>query len=173
MALLRTLRLPAGPGYVGRAYAVAISPDGALVAVGGWTRASEADRQEQIYLYDRASGALVRRIERLPSVVYHLAFALDGSRLAAVLGSGQGLRVYGRAENWDEVARDVAYGDASYGAAFAPDGRLATTAYNGKVRLYAGDLRGPVQPAAVLSALTPNLTTRAVGRVRATRLPGS
>ena len=152
MALLRTLRLPAGPGYVGRVSTVAISPDGALIAVGGWTRWSEADRQEQIYLYDRASGALVRRIERLPSVVFHLTFAPDGSRLAAVLGVGQGLRVYGRAQGWDEVARDAAYGDHSLGAAFARDGRLATTAYDGKVRLYAADLRGPVQPGAVITA---------------------
>ena len=35
--LLRTLRLPAGPGNVGKAYAAAISPDGTLVAAGGWT----------------------------------------------------------------------------------------------------------------------------------------
>src|SRR4051812_50031285 len=35
--LLRTLRLPAGPGDVGKAYAAAISPDGALVAAGGGT----------------------------------------------------------------------------------------------------------------------------------------
>jgi len=150
-ALLRTLRLPAGPGQVGRAYAVAISPDGALIAVGGWTR-SKADGQQQIYLYDRASGALVRRSERLPTVVNHLAFAPDGSRLADVLYGGQGLRVYGRAQGWDEVARDAAYGDHSLGAAFARDGRLATTAYDGKVRLYAADLRGPVQPGAVITA---------------------
>jgi WD40 repeat protein len=33
--LLRTIRLPQGPGRVGQVYAVAISPDGALVAAGG------------------------------------------------------------------------------------------------------------------------------------------
>jgi hypothetical protein len=36
--LARTIRLPAGPGNVGKAYAVAISPDGGLIATGGWTR---------------------------------------------------------------------------------------------------------------------------------------
>ena len=36
-ALLRTIRLPAGPGNVGQAHAVALDPAGALVAAGGWT----------------------------------------------------------------------------------------------------------------------------------------
>ena len=35
--LKRTIRMPTGPGNVGKIYAVAISPDGATVAAGGWT----------------------------------------------------------------------------------------------------------------------------------------
>src|SRR4051812_37221465 len=58
--LLRTLRLPAGPGNVGKAYAAAISPDGALVAAGGWTGPTGGDKS--VYLFDRASGRLLRRI---------------------------------------------------------------------------------------------------------------
>src|SRR5208283_1314570 len=99
-------------------YAVAISPDGALIAAGGWTRWTEADPQQQIYLFDRATGALVRRIEGLPNDVAHLAFSPDGARMAAVLGSG-GLRVYARHTGWAEAARDEDYGSQSYGADFA------------------------------------------------------
>jgi WD40 repeat protein len=150
--LLRTIRLPAGPGNVGKAFAVAISPDGALIAVGGWTRWTEADPQQQIYLFDRDTGALVHRIEGLQAVVEHLVFSSDGERLAAALGGHDGLRIYSRRTGWAETARDEDYGDQSYGVALAPDGRLATTSWDGKVRLYAGDLHGSIEPTRVIEA---------------------
>ncbi len=37
------------------------------------------------------------------------------------------------------MAANDSYGDHSYGAAFARDGRLATTSLDGKIRLYAYD----------------------------------
>jgi WD40 repeat protein len=150
-ALVLTIRLPAGPAQVGKAWSVAMSPDGALIAVGGWTRWTEADPQQQIYLFDRASGALRRRIEGLPEVVFDLTFSPDGHLLAAMTGS-QGLRIYARDQDWKEVARDVHYGNPSYGAAFAPDGRLATTEFEGKIRLYSGDLIGDIRPTATIAA---------------------
>jgi hypothetical protein len=44
----------------------------------------------------------------------------------------------------------------SHGAAFAPDGRLATTALDGKVRLYAGDLKGDVRPTTIWTTASRN-----------------
>jgi WD40 repeat protein len=146
-ALVRTIRLPAGPENLGKVYAVAMSPDGDLVAAAGWTRWTENDQQEQIYLFDRASGSLKKRIKGLPNVVNNLAFSHDGKRLAAVLSS-HGLRVYSVEHNWAEAAHDVAYEGNSYGLAFAPDGRLATTSDDGEVRLYAANLRRAVRPIA-------------------------
>src|SRR5208337_4040685 len=85
-----------------------------------------ANPQEQIYIFDRATGATSVRIAGLPSVVTRLAFWQDGRFLAATFFGG--LRVYARDRQWAEIARDDTVDADSYGAAFSPDGRLATTA---------------------------------------------
>src|SRR4029453_8197703 len=50
---LAVLRPPQDVGNEGKLYAVALSPDGAVVAVGGWT--GVAGDKDAIYLFDRAS----------------------------------------------------------------------------------------------------------------------
>ena len=134
--LLRTIWVPVGPDPVGNVYAVAISPDGSTIAAGGWTE--RLDGGTAIYLFDRGSGAMIGRIhDDLPDVVHFLTFSPDGRYLAAALGGKNGLRVFDRDRQWGEAFRDV-YDGESYGAAFAPDGRLATTTYasDGTIRLY-------------------------------------
>ena len=133
--LLTTIRMPAGPGHIGKIYAVAMSADGAHIAAGGWTRGTAQDPQEQISLFTR-DGALITRIEGVPTNVLHLTFSRDGRYLAAGLGGAHGIRLYDRQADWREVARDEQYGGDVYGLAFAPDGRLATTSWDGQVRLY-------------------------------------
>jgi WD40 repeat protein len=155
-ALLRTIRLPAGPGHVGQVYGVAMSPDGTLIAAGGITRPPEAQQQD-LYVFDRESGALVRRIEGIPDAVGHLVFSPDGQLLAAAL-TYVGLRIYSREQDWDEIGHDVDYLGESYGATFASDGRLATTANDGKIRLYSGTFVGDLSPTiSVLAPGTPRL----------------
>lgn len=132
--LLRVLRVPIGDGNEGKLYSTAISPDGNTIAAGGWT-GYEWNKQHSIYLFDRESSRLVRRLDGLPNVVYHLTFSPDSALLAAALGGSNGVRVW-RTSDWAEVGRDTACGGDSYGAGFDRAGRLVTSCYDGSVRLY-------------------------------------
>ena len=133
--LLRTLRPPIGEGEEGQIFAVAISPDGELVAAGGWAWS----RNHCIYLFDRRSGRLLRRLKNLPNAVHDLAFSLDGTWLAATLGGPNGVRVF-RMPDGQELGRDADYSGGSSGVAFAADGRLVTTCEDRKIRLYNRDI---------------------------------
>jgi WD40 repeat protein len=134
--LLRTISVPAGPNKSGEIYAVAINPSGDLVAAGGWTWSTE-DKHFPIYLLNPNTGAMIQPIAAdLPDVTNRLVFSADGRYLAAVLSGSNGLRIYDRDNKWSEVFRETEYEAQSSGVAFADDGRLATTAYDGKVRLY-------------------------------------
>jgi WD40 repeat protein len=141
--LLQTIRMPAGPENVGQIYAVAMSPDGAVVAAGGWMSGTEED---SIYLFEPRTGKMTARIAGLPMSTTSLAFSSDGRYLAAGLGDGAGLRVYDRDQQLSEVFRDTNYDDHIYGATFAADGRLATASLDGKVRLYGGGFKLLVAP---------------------------
>jgi WD40 repeat protein len=134
--LMRVLRLPIGEGNLGKAFAVAISPDGTIVAVGGWTGTGG---HHNIFLFDRASGELKQRLRDLPNIINHLAYSPDGRRLAASLGSQNGIRVFDARNDYRLLPSDTQYGEQSYSAAFDRSGRLVTTSLDGFVRLYAAD----------------------------------
>jgi WD40 repeat protein len=134
--LLQILRPPIGVGDEGKLHAVAITPDGSVVAVGGSTGASWNGRT-QVYLFDRASGRMLRRLPGASRTVLHLNFSADARWLAAS-HFGDGLRVW----DWqraDPPLADRDYAGPSWYTAFSRDGRLATTARDGRVRLYTLD----------------------------------
>ena len=138
--LLRTLRVPIGEGDDGKVYAVALSPDGQWVAAGGWDAAKLA-AHHSVYIFEAATGRLVTRLGRLGNVIIHLAFSPDGSRLAATLGGGEGMRLW-QAGSWRLLAEDKDYGGKdSYGAAFDGANRLFTVAFDGQIRRYGADGR--------------------------------
>jgi WD40 repeat protein len=150
--LLQTIRMPAGPGNVGKVFAVAMSAEGDCIAVGGWT--SGIQGQESIYLFDRSS-LVIKRIGGLPDVVNKLVFSSDGRYLAAGV-SDYGLHVYDRDKEWAESFHDANYGHIICGITFAADGRLATASYDAKVRLYDPDFRFVVPPTVVTRGEQPH-----------------
>lgn len=132
--LLRTLRPPIGPGYEGRLYAAALSPDARVAAVGGYT--GNGLNSQNIYLFDPSSGELLRRLSGLPNVVFDLQFSPDGRYLAATLGGNTGIKIW-RCSDWGLQAEDKNYAGDSYKLAFAGWGqRLATLCYDGHLRWY-------------------------------------
>jgi WD40 repeat protein len=139
--LLKILRPPHGDGFEGRLYAVAISPDGATVAVGGFT-GPNGSSDFPVYVFDRAAGALRVRVTGLPNVTKHLAYSPDGRYLVAALGGKNGVRIF-ESGSYRQVASDTNYGTDSYWAEFDQSGRLVTASWDGKVRLYERDFRLP------------------------------
>jgi WD40 repeat protein len=128
--LQRTIRVPSGPGIAGEIRAVAMTPNGNILAAGG---PGESAGVDTICLFDTNTGKMIGRISSLPGSVHQLAFSVDGRFLAA--GLDRDLSVFDRDRNWS-VSFRAAYGERSEGVAFAIDGRLAASSYDGKVRLY-------------------------------------
>ena len=137
--LLRVLRPPIGQGNEGKMYAAAISPDGTIVAGAGWS-GLEWDGAHSIYIFDRASGRMLRRITGLPQSIPHLTFSPDGRVLLATLHGNQGVRFYGTSDG-RLLAEDRDYRAETYGASFDKNGRVVTASYDGLLRLYGGDFR--------------------------------
>jgi len=137
--LLKIFRPPIGEGPVGMIFAVAISPDGKTVACGGRTESGQGALRS-IYLFDRESGKLVRRIGGLSYNLLGLAYSKDGKFLLAGMQSSGGIRIY-RTSDYSLAAEDKDYGDAFHVGDFDGHGRLVTTSKDGFIRLYGSDFR--------------------------------
>lgn len=133
--LLKTFRPPIGRGNEGMLYAGAISPDGSIVALGGWT--SEDGLNNDIYILNTNTGELAQRLSGLGSRVYDLEFSPDGNYLSAALGSTSGVVIYRKGYSGFEKHKTLTgYGKGSENTTFDHHGRLATACYDGKIRLY-------------------------------------
>ncbi|HUT69716.1 MAG TPA: caspase family protein [Desulfatiglandales bacterium] len=139
--LLRILRPPVARWEQGQIFAVALSPDGRTVAIGGRT-GNPKQGDACVYLFDRATGVLTRRLGGLPGWIQNLVYTPDGRFLVAVTGerggkvSWAGMSIF-RLPDYALVAEDRDYGNLIRGIESSPSGSLlATTCFDGFVRLY-------------------------------------
>ncbi len=133
-ALLRIIRPPIGEGHEGKINAVALSPNGKTVAVGGYT-GWDWEGSAYIYLFDTGTGRLLRRLTGLTNVIFNLVFSRDGRYLAACLYGNNGIQIY-RTDNFTLAGEDKNSGSDSYGADFDHAGGLVTTSWDGYLRRY-------------------------------------
>ena len=114
---LRVLRPPIGLGPEGMLFAASLSPDGRILAVGGY---GFEGRNCWIYVVSLATGRIERVLKGHTGVINDLAFAPNGRRLA----SGSGDKT---ARIWamdDGRCKQVLQGHTNniYGVVFSPDG---------------------------------------------------
>jgi WD40 repeat protein len=149
---LGVLRPPIGSDNDGKLYAVAVSPDGRLAAVGGWL--GHSGDVKSVLLFDLRSHEIVRRWSGLLDIAVSLAFSADGARLAAGLASA-GILVWSVADGKEAFADGLYLGPVR-GLSFAPDGNLVAAS-----RLLMGDRDGIVRLYDTTGKLLRQVTTEA------------
>ena len=160
--LLQVLRPPIAPGGEGALLATSMAPDGKTVAVAGFTGGMwNRNHRVGVYLFDLSTGQLRQRLTGLPESIAHLAHSPDGRWLVATLNGSNGIRLYPLGTNGSALQPGSPLADGDYGnhcadASFHHSGLLATTSYDGQVRLY----RLP-------SSSNPGTTLRPLAQVRA------
>jgi WD40 repeat protein len=133
--LERILRPPVGEGDEGQLYAMALSPDGVRIAVGGFT-GPDGSGSYSIYLFDRATGRLAGRSHGFSNRANSMAFSRDGARLATVFKAGAGMHILDASDLTRELAGNDDCKEDAYGVDFDRAGRLVTSCWDGVVRLY-------------------------------------
>ena len=158
--LTRILRPPADPGPEGKLFSVAVSHDGNTIACAGstgWAWEGKAC----VYLFDRATGAMRKRLEGLPGSAMHIAYSPDGRFMAVTMSRG-GIMVYA-VPQYTVLGGDRDYGEIAYYAQFDSKGlRLATAGQrDGYIRLY--DLKAFETPSPTPRPMKPAAKVRVQG----------
>jgi WD40 repeat protein len=133
--LLNTLRLPSGPGPVGRALGVALHPRMRVAAV--VARApSTAGAAVSLLLFETESGEILRASTPMPGSDARVAFSSDGSTIAvAANGATFSVRAF-RAQDLAPLAEDRSFAAPIVELKAAAPGRFVAATADGELRLY-------------------------------------
>ncbi|KOR31682.1 hypothetical protein TI05_12075, partial [Achromatium sp. WMS3] len=129
----RILRGQIGAGAEGKIYAMALSPDGRTLAVGGYL----SNTDDPIRLQDLATGRILGLLRGHTNVVLSLAFSPDGRYLVSGQGGNDAHAII-----WDVQKQRLlhtlrGHTDRIYAVAFTPDGqRVVTGSYDHDLRLW-------------------------------------
>jgi len=187
---LRTFRPPVGYGAEGSLFACALSPDGAVAAVGGCTGATwnKADSfrisvggwtgyarelKYSIYLFATSTGELLLNIDQLGTEVQDLCFSPNGEYLAVALADDKGVRIIKTADG-TEVRKLIGYGGTVRQVAFSRSGQLASVADDKYLRLYSRTFQlmvtQPLEGKPLSVAFSADESTIAVGNSELSRI---
>jgi WD40 repeat protein len=127
--LLHVLRVPIENGHEGQLYAGALTPNGRIAAVAGYTGSYMG--KSIVYFFDTVSGRrLSEQSTSADSSVENLAFSNDGKVLAVCLSAGRGVRIFDL-EKRALVRSEEHTHDKILGAAFSSSGDFAITTLDG------------------------------------------
>ncbi len=137
---VRTIRGQSGPGQEGKILAMALSPDGRWLAVGGLLANFDGSNHIEvgaIRLYDFASGELKALLKGHTAVVDGLAFSHDGRKLISGGGLGDFSAMIWDVETPALLHRLQGHRAQLHAVGFTPDGaRAVTGSFDKTLRLW-------------------------------------